>query len=41
MLRPFIAKVCKCFTTEKQIFRYNQIVARTAVIKVIPEKQYL
>jgi hypothetical protein len=32
-LIPFIAKVCKCFTTEKQIFRYNQIVTRTAVYK--------
>jgi hypothetical protein len=30
-LRPVIAKVCKCFTTEKQIFRYNQIITRIAV----------
>ena len=29
-LGPLIVKVCKCFTTEKQIFRYNQIIARTA-----------
>jgi hypothetical protein len=34
-LRPFIAKVCKCFTTEKQIFRYNQIITRTAVYQTL------
>lgn len=32
-LKPFIVKVYKCFTTEKQIFRYNQIITRTAVFK--------
>jgi len=29
-LGPLIVKVCKCFTTEKEIVRYNQIITRIA-----------